>query len=227
MATRPPLPIPDYAELWCLSNFSFLRGASHPHELVERAHRQGYQALALADECSLAGIVRAHVAAKKCGLPLIVGAQFEVTDDNCDSNAPPFTLIALACNLRGYGNLCAFITQLRQKSPKGQYSCALAAIKARVFDDCVLLLAPARQATAAQVQAQAHWLQQQFAGRCWLAVQLDRSLGDEAWLLQLRAASQASGVPLVAAGDVHMHVRSRKPLQDVLTATRLRKPLTD
>ncbi|MEN5179028.1 error-prone DNA polymerase [Comamonas testosteroni] len=224
--TSPPRPaIPRYAELWCLSNFSFLRGASHPHELVARAHRQGYAALALTDECSLAGIVRAHVAARECGLPLIIGAQFEVQCS--DDDAPPFTLIALACNLRGYGNLCALITHLRRRAPKGQYALAQAAIKKRVFDDCVLLLAPHRQASAAHIDTQARWLQDHFAGRCWLAVQQDRSLGDEAWLLQLRAASRATGMPLVAAGDVHMHVRSRKPLQDTLTAIRLRKPLTE
>ncbi len=216
--------LPDYAELWSLSNFSFLRGASHPHELVERAHSQGYRALALTDECSLAGIVRAHVAAQACGLPLLVGAQFQVRSS--DGQAPDFTLIALACNLHGYGNLCAFITQLRRNAPKGSYQLAQAAIKSRALQDCVLLAAPARSANAEQTQALAHWLQTLFAGRCWLAVHLDRSLGDEAWLLQLRHTSRASGVPLVAAGDVHMHVRSRKPLQDVLTATRLRTPLS-
>ncbi|MEG1456322.1 MAG: PHP domain-containing protein, partial [Comamonas sp.] len=225
MATRPPLPIPDYAELWCLSNFSFLRGASHPHELVERAQAQGYRALALTDECSLAGIVRAHVAARDCGLPLIVGAQFEVQPS--DTAAPAFTLVALACNLHGYGNLCALITQLRRKSPKGSYALAQAAVQPRALQDCLLLLAPSRQASPAHIQAQANWLQQHFAGRCWLAVQLDRSLGDEAWLAQMRAAGRSSGAPLVAAGNVHMHVRSRKPVQDALTAIRLRSPLTE
>ena len=73
MANPSRPAIPRYAELWCLSNFSFLRGASHPHELVTRAHRQGYAALAVTDECSLAGLVRAHVAARECGLPLIIG----------------------------------------------------------------------------------------------------------------------------------------------------------
>ena len=216
---------PDYAELWCLSNFSFLRGASHPHELVERAQRQGYRALALTDECSLAGIVRAHVAAKEHGLHLLVGAQFQV--DSSDTSAPPFTLIALACNLHGYGNLCAFITQLRRKSPKGQYQLAQSAIKSRVFQDCIVLAAPARNASQAHIQALADWLQQQFAGQCWLAVHLERQLDDAVWLQRLRQASAASGIPLVAAGDVHLHVRSRKPLQDVLTAIRLRQPLAD
>ena len=63
----PSRSLPDYAELRCISNFTFLRGASHPHELVERAHALGYRALALTDECSLAGAVRAHVALRRQG----------------------------------------------------------------------------------------------------------------------------------------------------------------
>ena len=70
--------LPDYAELHALSNFSFLRGASHPEELVARAHALGYSALALTDECSLAGAVRAHFAAKECGLPLIHGTEIGI-----------------------------------------------------------------------------------------------------------------------------------------------------
>jgi error-prone DNA polymerase len=72
--------LPDYAELHCLSNFSFLRGASHPEELVQRAHSLGYAALALTDECSLAGAVRAHLAAKRCGLKLIFGTEVTLED---------------------------------------------------------------------------------------------------------------------------------------------------
>ncbi|MEG0922881.1 MAG: error-prone DNA polymerase [Comamonas sp.] len=223
MPARTPFNPPDYAELWCLSNFSFLRGASHPHELVARAQRQGYRALALTDECSLAGIVRAHVAAKEHNMHLLVGAQFLVESN--DVSAPPFTLIAIACNLHGYGNLCAFITHLRRKAQKGQYHLTQTAIKGRTLQDCVILAAPARNASTVQIHSLAHWLDQQFHGQSWLAVHLQRQLDDEAWLLRLRDASTASGVPLVAAGDVHMHVRSRKPLQDVLTATRLCQPL--
>src|SRR5205809_3173560 len=85
--------IPEYAELRCLSNFSFLRGASWPEELVERAKQLGYTALAIADECSMAGVVRAHVAAKEHRLKLLIGSQFAV---QCES---PFTLVVLACNL--------------------------------------------------------------------------------------------------------------------------------
>ena len=219
--TRPSPALPGYAELWCLSNFSFLRGASHPRELVERAHRLEYQALALTDECSLAGVVRAHEAARERGLKLLIGAQFEV------QHAAPFTLIVLACNLDGYGNLCEFITRLRRRADKGSYRLERHEIVPRALDDCVVLAAPARPATPVQLMATARWLLDGFSGRCWLAVRLLRELGDELWQHQLREISALTAIPLVAAGDVHMHVRSRKPLQDVLTATRIGKPLSE
>ena len=215
--------LPGYAELHCLSNFSFLRGASHPEELVARAQALGYTALALTDDASLAGIVRAHMAAKACGLPLLVGAQFEVeaaeTGDAC-------TLVVLACHLDGYGNLCQFITRLRcGAAVKGRYRLTRDEVSGDALAGCVMLAAPVRTATAAQARALAAWLQQHFAGRGWLMVTLLRQLDDEHWLHVLREAGRASGVPLVAAGDVHLHVRSRKPLQDVLCAIRTGRPL--
>ncbi|HXV10083.1 MAG TPA: PHP domain-containing protein, partial [Burkholderiales bacterium] len=89
--------LPDYAELHCLSNFTFLRGASQPEELVERARALGYSALAVTDECSVAGAVRAHVAAKKAGLKLIVGTEIRLEDG--------LKLVLLATDRTSYGNL--------------------------------------------------------------------------------------------------------------------------
>ncbi|MES2886842.1 MAG: error-prone DNA polymerase [Pseudomonadota bacterium] len=214
-------PLPDYAELRCLSNFSFLKGASHPGELVERAKALGYRALALSDECSLAGIVRAHVAAEEHQLHLIVGSQFQVDGPS------PFTLIALACNLNGYGNLCEFITRLRRSAPKGSYHLRQADIVADTLTDCLILVAPERRSTPLQRQALGAWLRTGFEGRAWWAVEQLCLLDDDAWLHQLRELSAQSGLPLVACGDVHMHLRSRKPLQDVLTAIRVGRPLTE
>ena len=213
--------VPAFAELWCLSNFSFLRGASKPEELVARAKHLGYAALALSDECSMAGMVRAHVAAKEQGLPLLVGSQFRVA---CDA---PFTLIVLACNLEGYGNLCQFITRLRRSSEKGTYLLSRDDIDPQELAHCVVLAAPDRGSSLEQVETVAHWLLRQFVGRCWMAVQLLRVLSDEMWLHRLRQVSELTAIPLVAAGDVHMHVRSRKALQDVMTAIRVGKPLTE
>src|SRR5437016_317911 len=115
--------LPDYAELHALSNFSFLRGASHPEELVSRAHALGYKALALTDECSLAGAVRAHFAAKECGLPLIHGTEITVEKAK---------LILLATDRRSYGAISALITTGRRRSKKGTYSLTLADVEALV-----------------------------------------------------------------------------------------------
>ncbi|HMY98748.1 MAG TPA: error-prone DNA polymerase [Burkholderiaceae bacterium] len=217
--------VPAYAELQCVSNFTFLTGASQPEELVERAAQLGYAALALTDECSMAGIVRAHVAAKKVGLPLLVGSQFAVPGEGADQGA--FDLVVLACNLNGYGNLCEFITRLRRRAEKGRYRLDRAGIHAQALEDCLVLAAPRRGSSPAQLLDLARWLLTHFTGRCWLGVSLLRRLDDEVWLHRLREASELSAIPLVALGDVQMHVRSRKPLHDVMTATRVGRPLTE
>ena len=220
MTTATP-QIPDYAELRCVSNFSFLRGASQPEELIERAKQLGYRALAITDECSLAGVVRAHVAAKKHDMTLLIGSQFWI---ECDF---PFTLTVIACNLNGYGNLCEFITKLRRSSEKGTYSLQLDNIRGDELTDCVVVASPKRMSEADQLQMAATWVLDQFLGRCWLGVDLIRVLDDEMWLYRLRQVSELTAIPLVATGDVHFHVRSRKALQDVLTATRVGRPLTE
>jgi len=213
--------LPDYAELRCLTNFSFLKGASWPEELVERAKTMGYRALAIADECSMAGVVRAHVAAKEHQLKLLIGSQFHVQGD------APLTLVVLACHMEGYGNLCEFITRLRRSAPKGTYKLRLEELDPHDLDGCLVLASPERGSSPEQLLTIARWLLAHFTGRCWLAVELLRTLDDEMWLHRLREASELSAIPLVASGDVHMHVRSRKALQDVLTATRVGKPLTE
>ena len=99
-----------YAELHCLSNFTFLRGASQPEELISRAVDLGYHALAITDECSVAGVVRAHMAAKEHGLKLIIGSEFRLTDG--------LRFVVLATNRRAYGLLCALITTGRRAAEK-------------------------------------------------------------------------------------------------------------
>jgi error-prone DNA polymerase len=212
--------IPPYAELRALSNFSFLKGASWPEELVERAKQLGYNAIAVCDECSMAGAVRAHVAGKEQGMHVIHGSQFAVA---CDS---PFTFIVLACTLDGYGNLCEFITDLRRRSAKGTYHLALDAIEPSALADCLVLVSPDRESTDAQLETIARWLLSNFTGRCWLAVEMQRVLDDEMWLHRMDQLAELTAIPLVASGDVRMHVRSRKPLHDVMTATRIGRPLT-
>ncbi|MFT5794268.1 MAG: error-prone DNA polymerase, partial [Saprospiraceae bacterium] len=108
---------PPYAELHCITHYSFLRGASAPEELVDQAARLGYQALAITDECSMAGIVKAHVAARACGLKLLIGSQFFLDDDT--------HLILLAPNRIGYGQICNLITLGRRRAHKGEYELGL------------------------------------------------------------------------------------------------------
>jgi error-prone DNA polymerase len=219
------MSLPDYAELLCCSNFTFLRGASHAEELVLRAQAMGYTALAVTDECSMAGIARAHVAAKKHGLPLIVGSQFRVQAEGGPSG--DFTLLLLATNLHGYGNLCELITRLRRSADKGTYRLRLGDVNPEALTDCLAIAVPPRGTTQDQCNATAQWLLGAFLGRCWLGVTQLGRLDDAIHLHRLREAGALTAVPLVAVGDVHMHVRSRKPLQDVLTAIRIGRPLTE
>jgi error-prone DNA polymerase len=226
-----------YAELHCLSAFSFLRGASEPQELVERAVQMGYTALALTDECSLAGVVRAHkqlremreAAAAEGGDPvtlkLLIGSEFLVRDD---AGTPRFKLVLIAQNLNGYGNLAQFITRLRRASPvKGEYTLHFRQIAPELLADCLALLVLPREAPDAELLGPAQWALQHFTGRAWLAVELLREASDALWLQRLQTLSEATALPLVAAGDVHFHVRSRKALQDVMTATRLGRTVAD
>ena len=204
--------LPAYAELHCLSNFSFLRGASHPEELVARAHQLGYSALALTDECSFAGVVRAHAAAKECGLPLILGSEIRLADGP--------QLVLLATDREGYGNLSELITRGRRRGVKGRYVLEGGDLN-QGLPGCLVLLVPG----AVPDIPQARWLAERFAGRAWIAAELLCGANDKARLAALRELGEACGLPLVAAGDVHMHLRSRRKLQDTLTAIRLCKPL--
>jgi DNA-directed DNA polymerase III PolC len=206
---------PAYAELHCLSNFTFLRGASHPHELVQQALALGYRALALTDECSVAGVVRAHMAAKDRSLKLIIGAEFRLT---C-----ALKFAALAINRRGYAQLCRLITRGRRAAAKGEYTLSRADLEAAALTDCFILWLPG----AAAAPEEAQWLAARFPQRLRFAVELLRAGGDAARLRALTRLGEQHQVPLVACGDVHMHLRTRRPLQDALTAIRLGVPVAE
>ena len=221
--------LPAYAELQCASNFSFLRGASHPEQLVARAAALGYSALAITDECSLAGVVRAHVEAKRHQLSLIIGSQFRVHTEEGDC----LTLIALVMNREGYGNLCELITLARSRAEKGEYHLTLTDFThpenqyrhLRTLPDCLLLLAPDYGISAAQLHRQANWLKSTFGLRAYLALNLLYRGRDEQHKRVVMQTSVMHSLGVVATGDVCMHIRSRKPVQDVLTAIRLGKPV--
>ena len=151
--------LPEYAELHCLTNFSFLRGASHPEELAARAAKLGYAALAVTDECSLAGVVRAHVAAKEHGLKLIVGAEFRLADGP--------KLVLLATDREAYSNLSQLITAARRRSRKGSYRIVWDDLDAGV-PGCLALLVPDEQPKLKDAQR----LARLFPGRAWIAAEL-------------------------------------------------------
>ena len=203
-----------YAELHCISNFTFLRGASHPEELVTRAAELGYHALAMTDECSLAGIVRAHVAAKEHNMHLIIGSEFTLDDG--------LQLVALAENRNGYGHLCELISLGRQQASKGQYQLSREDVLTHL-KDCVVLWCPNVDQSMHEEQGQ--WLVKHFPQRVWLAIELLNQGDDHQRLSELLALAEHLAIPALAAGNIHMHVRNRRYLQDTLTAIRLGKPL--
>ncbi|BEP61243.1 error-prone DNA polymerase [Variovorax sp. V213] len=236
--SKPGLPsLPDYAELHCLTNFSFQRGASTPEELVERAYQLGYTALAITDECSVAGIVRAHVCLRDLpakldeyerkhpdepaiprnpGFRLLFGSEFRFER---------FRLVVIANGTEGWGNLCEFITAARNTElPKGEYRVSWEGSDVASLQDCQVLFVPHRAPGEAMDGATLHEdllaAKALYAGNLWLAVEMLNELDDDLWFAALMQAGEQAGVPLVAAGDVHMHARSSKPLHDVLTAVR-------
>jgi error-prone DNA polymerase len=225
--------LPRYAELHCRSNFSFLTGASHPEELVERAAALGYGALALTDECSLAGVVRAHLEAKAQKLPLVIGSEMRLTLP--ESGVPHARLVLLAQSRRGYANLAHWITVARRRVEKGHYRAHPGDVEGLVpnapmlagLGGCFALLVPAAAQGADEIRAHAAWLKRWFQERAAIAIELLHRASDDDLVDHVTGAAHAVGLPIVAAGDVLMHVRSRKPLQDTLTATRLAKPVAE
>lgn len=200
-----------YAELHALSNFTFLRGASHPEELVETAAALGYEALAITDECSMSGIVRAHAAAKEAGLKkLIVGSELRLRSGR--------KLVVLVQNKGGYSALCQLISTARRAAPKGSYELTRLDFESGL-PGCLVLWVPDKDLT---LDVEDHWIRETFRDRLWIAVELMTDGRQREQLERLREEGRRLKLPLVASGDVHMHIRARRILQDAVTAIRLR-----
>jgi error-prone DNA polymerase len=195
-----------------------LRGASQPEELVLQATRLRYSALAITDECSLAGVVRAHIAAKQHGLPLIIGAEFACVDD--------LKLVALATDRASYGALSRLISRARRSTVKGRYALKRDDLM-NSLDGCLIIWLPRSGVSLPQHEQDGRWLRERFSGRVWIGVELLTGGCDTRRLEFLETLGKALELPCVAAGDVHMHRRSRRALQDVLTAIRLKMPLNE
>jgi len=211
---------PAYAELYCLSNFSFQRGASRPEELVERAVALGYRALAITDECSMAGVVRAHVRARELGLALLIGTEFRFDDGYC--------LLLLARSKAGYSALCELITRARRRAEKGRYRISLAEITAAPPAECYAILVPPYiddTATSFPALPLLRQFARAFGDSGRLGVALHRRGQDQAHLAALLAAATRVELRSLACGAVHMHERSRRALQDVVTCIGLGETL--
>ena len=273
-------PSPGFAELHCLSNHSFLRGASHPEELVAKAAELGYTALALTDECSVAGVVKAHGEAKRQGLKLIVGAEFRLpaVDDGAGDAGK---LVLLAADREGYAQLSGLITAARMEADKGSYRLDRAMLESAPLDRCLAIwlreslpnptlckrgargdwppvekgwksnppcppFAKGGEKCSSFAKGgekcgsftkgnedyfetyairEGAWLAKLFPERLWIGVELFLNGRDAERLAELRRLGKALKLPLVACNDVQMHAPERRPLQDTLTAIRLRRPL--
>ena len=179
-----------YAELHALSNFTFLRGASHPEELIETAAELGYEALAITDECTVSGVVRAHTAAKEVGIKLIVGSEFRLDTD--------LKLVVLARNRKGYAELCSLITRGRRAAKKGSYRVSAEDFSAGL-PNCFILWVPDNQLL---LSADDSWILDTFRGRLWIVVELLADGLERLRLERLQHLGEALALPLVACGDV-------------------------
>lgn len=202
-----------YAELHCISNFTFLRGASFPEELVEQADALAYRAIAITDECSLSGVVRAHMAAKGRAIKLIIGSEF-VLEDGCH-------LVLLARSRRGYGELSHLISCARREARKGEYQIDRAMVEKNLPGECVALWIPDPLQAPEHIASQAVWLSRVLAKSLWIAVELLLRGDDRLKLQGLQKLGEQFRLPLCAVGGVFMHTAQRRILQDTLTAIRL------
>ena len=203
----------DYAELHAISNYSFLRGASEPGELVARADILGYSAIAITDECSVSGMVRAWVEARQREIKLIVGSEFQLGGG--------LRLVLLATDRQGYGNLCQIITYARRHAEKGQYRLTLEDLETLPTDRCIGIWAVHTLSTEKQGKRLARLLPENL----WIGVSLDRSGRDSVLLNHSAVLAAACRLPRTACGNVQMHHPDRRLLRDTLCAIRLGKSL--
>ena len=201
----------SYAELEVTTNFSFLRGASHPEEMALQAAAFGYTAIGITDRNSLAGVVRAHVTAKEAGIKLCVGARLDLVDS--------VSLLAYPTDRAAYGRLSRLITTGRRRAPKGE--CEIGRQDVLEWGEGIIfLVVPPTDLTIPVLGAQLSELITAFPGNCYIVANHLLCGGDTARLACLADLALAHGIPLVAANDAHMHSAARRPLADVVTCIR-------
>ncbi|HWV40103.1 error-prone DNA polymerase, partial [Pseudorhodoplanes sp.] len=212
-ASAPPAAPPPYAEFAVATNFSFLRAASHPEELVEQAKELGLAAIGIADRNSVAGVVRAHVMAKETGLRLVVGARLAFADGTPD-------IIAYPSNRAGWGRLTQLLSHGKRKAEKGDCILQLADLIARI-DDLNLIVMPPARIDERKLSPLLSRLKQHAAKRAlWLAASFLYRGDDQRRIARLARIASGNGIPLIATNDVLYHHPWRRMLQDVLTCIR-------
>jgi error-prone DNA polymerase len=199
-----------YVELHVTSNFSFLRGASHPEELVMAAARLGHRAIAIADRNTLAGVVRAHKAAQEYGCRLVVGCRLELQDRA--------SLLCYPTDRAAYARLCRLLTRGKRRAAKAECHLAYADLIEHGEGQIVIVLPPERLDAA--FRGFLAELARDFGDRAYLAGSHLYRGDDGKRLDRLARLAEASGVPLVATNDVLYHAAERRRLQDVVTCIR-------
>ncbi len=199
----------SYVELEVTSNYSFLRGASRIEELMLQAKALGYEAVAITDHNSLAGIARAHSRAAEVGIRLVVGCRLDLRDG--------LSVLAYSLDRAGYGRLCRLLTLGKGRTGKGGCDIAWADLAA-AGEGLLLILLPDQADD--RLDEELRRMRAAFPGRCHLALTLRRRTGDHVRLRLLFEAAQAARVPTVATGDVLYHDPQRRILQDVVTCIR-------
>lgn len=212
-----PRPIHPYAELHCRTNYSFLEGASHADELVERAAALGYAALAITDRNSLAGVVRAHVAAKPLKFKLLIGAEITPLDSS--------PLLLWAQHRAGYGRLSRLITVGRRQAPKGE--CCLHFEEVAGHAEGLLAGVVVHPHAPDQSRVELGRWREVFGDRCYALAELHHGPQDAWRLSAIQEIAREARVPLVAANDVHYHAPQRRYLHDVVTAIRHGCPVSE
>ena len=205
-----------YAELQVTTNFSFLRGGSHAHELAGQAKALGLTAIAVTDRNTLAGVVRAHVAAKQLGLKLIVGARLDLQD------AP--SLLVYPKDRAAYGRLCRLLTLGQRRAPKGECELYLADVAAHAEGQIFIALPPSKAvfstADATAFKPVLRQLKTTLDAPLYLAASFLYRGGDRARIEALSRLALGCGTPMIATNDVLYHDAARRPLQDVMTCIR-------
>lgn len=208
-----PPPQPPYAELVVTSNYSFLRGGSFPDELVFRAAELGYRSIAITDHNTLAGVVRAHMAAKQvkdAGIQLIIGSRLVLVDSP--------DVIVWPTNRAAYGRLCRLLTLGKRRAIKGECELSLADLLDHA--DGLLAAVVPPDPTKSDASYPIGLLRDGFGERLSLLACCSYAYDDVRWLGKLADLSRHTGVPLLASNDVYYHLPERRPLQDVLTCIR-------